>query len=450
MGSYLGIDPPRTREFSRCVLDAAGELRDLSLAADRALDRAQLDSGVPRYLDALAADLDALGRVLGGRAASAAGFTIALTRAVVDLQRTVAAAVPLVSCRLGPHTAVGSASPCDPVTEVELYTISAGVEVPLGALTLRTTREHSFIVEKLASGQQRVTIVDAGSLGAGLGAGQTATAEVNGHQAGVDHAASVLAALKARAGQTFVIGPSELDELIVDDLLRQLETGGSGVAALVDTGGMLKGLARKVLTIADRLPSGPLHPLITKAREKLAWQRPDPVARFIEAGAGAAAGASVRSRLAGLGVNIEGEGVVGIGDRAGEQTIYLRLSAIAQASAAFATFGRQLAANEQIQIGVVRSGDGTPARVEVTRLSVRESVVVRETATYELRDLAHVADGIERALVDPERVAAKLDELRRLRPVNVESTTFVFAERKNAKIAVPGGSITVTVDRLVA
>src|SRR5688500_12381266 len=105
-------------------------------------------------MSSLAGELVHTGALLRSRADRAQGLVLdfALQSSLLGVARSVA--IDAAACRLGPSTIVGSASPCDPVESIKVYSLAAGAFIPLdGFAGIKLDGSYTLRVEHLHSGR---------------------------------------------------------------------------------------------------------------------------------------------------------------------------------------------------------------------------------------------------------------------------------------------------------
>ena len=282
--AFIGIEPEGARLLADRLVATAGSADELALDIGRALFDSGLTSAAPEIMRGLAGELIATGALLRGRADCAQRLVVdlALQSSLMSIARAVT--IDAAACRLGPATAVGFASPCDPVESIKLYTVAAGAFIPLaGFAGVKLDAAYTLRVEHLHRGRLRVTRIEEGAIGIASASG--VDGEIHTGKLTTTSGASAKAwiQLLMAHGTTYEIGATELDEFIATDLLDLVTRRFSLPASLASTG-LFKGVAKRVVGFADHLPLWKLHDAVTALRKKLDWTMPRPLSRFTEGG----------------------------------------------------------------------------------------------------------------------------------------------------------------------
>ena len=166
------MEPEGVRVLADRLVATADLADELALDIGRAVFDSGLASAAPDVMRGLAGELVGTGALLRGRADLAQRLVVdlALQSSLMRVARAVT--IDAAACRLGPATAVGFASPCDPVESIKLYTVAAGAYIPLaGFAGVKLDAAYTLRVEHLHSGRLRVTRIEEGALGIASGSG---------------------------------------------------------------------------------------------------------------------------------------------------------------------------------------------------------------------------------------------------------------------------------------
>ena len=434
--AFTGIEPEGVRLLADRLVATAHLADELALSIGRALFDSGLASPAPEIMRGLAGELVHTGALLRGRADRAQGLVLdfALQSSLLRVVRAVT--IDAAACRLGPSTAIGSASPCDPVESIKVYSLAAGVLIPLvGFAGIKLDGSYTLRVEHLHSGRLRVTRIQESALGVASNAGMDG--EIHTGKVSTTSGASAKAWLQVlmAQGTTYEIGASELDEFIATDLL-DVVTEQFALPGSVASFGLFKGITRKVVGFADHLPLWKLHDAVTGLRKRLNWTRPEPLSRFTEVGLtqGVSGGVGVApwgplGPLVSLakkipvkgkaGISLTVRGAVGVEQRAGEQTIYLDIRAEIATPISYRLFGIDLSklAGFETKIGLVRDeATGAFSRIEFTVVVEKGKNIERHTAVIDLGDptTQPAAQRLVDVLTDPTRLPDALDAIEKL------------------------------------
>ena len=445
--AFTGIDPEGVRLLADRLVATADLADELALNIGRAVFDSGLASPAPEIMSGLAGELVHTGALLRSRADSAQGLVLdfAIQTSLLSIARAVA--IDAAACRLGPSTLVGSASPCDPVESIKVYSLAAGAFVPLpGFVGIKLDGAYTLRVEHLHSGRLRVTRIQESAFGVAASGGMDA--EIHTGKLSTTSGASAKAwiQLLIAQGTTYEIGADELDEFIATDILDVVSQRFT-VPGVVSASGLFKGITKTVVGIADHLPSWKLHHAITGLRKRLNWTQPEPLSRFTEVGLtqGVSGGVGVApfGPLASLvslankiptkgkaGVSLIVRGAVGVEQRADEKTFYLDIRGEIATPISYRLFGLDLSklAGFETKIGLVRdSATGAFSRIEFTVVVEKGKNIERHTAVIDLSDptTQPAAQRLVDAVTDPTRLPDALDALEKLlgHRVTVEQAT---------------------------
>ena len=470
--TFVGLDPAGVRALADRLADVAQTSGDLADAAGRALVASELESAAPSSLRALAVGLAQTSSVLRHRAQTANGFLLdlALRRALLDVSRALAID-DAPSCVLGPSTVVGSASSCDPVETVKVYSLGVGGFVPIGGIVgLKFDGAYVLRVEYLQSGKLRVTRIDEAAMGVAWSVGQDADVSAGPLTTMSGASAKAWVQLLLAQGTSYEIARADLDEFLVHDALDHLERQLPIPGALPGFG-LLKGVTRRVAGIADGLPLWKAHGLVSALRRRLDWSAPQPRSTFFELGVTAGSNASLGLPVLGkipvkgkTGISISGRAVIGVERRAGpresggtlaESAYYLDLRAEIGTPLAVRLFGIDLSKLRGIQskIGLVRNEatDGFE-RIELTVVTDDGKTIERRTAAIDLTDpITHpAAQRLVDRITDPTGLPDAVDAFEKLlgHQVTIEHTTLRRVKRSTHGIEAMGNGVRFTVDEL--
>jgi hypothetical protein len=470
--AFIGIEPEGVRLLADRLVATADLADELALDIGRAVFDSGLTSAAPEIMRGLAGELVETGALLHGRAESAHRLVLdlALQSSLISVARAVV--IDAAACRLGPATAVGFASPCDPVESIKLYTVAAGAYIPLaGFAGVKLDAAYTLRVEYLRSGRLRVTRIEEGALGLASGAGTAGEIHTGKLTTTSGASATAWIQLLVAQGTTYEIGGSELDEFIATDLLDMVSERFSLPASLASTG-FFKDVAKKVVGFADRLPLWKLHDAITALRKRLDWTMPEPLSRFTEAGvtAGASGGlgfdplgplgplASLTKKIplkGKVGLTFNARAVVGVERRDTEQTIYLDIRSAIATPISYRLFGVDLSklAAFETKIGLVRDVmTGEFSRLEFTIVAQTGKTIDRHTAVIDLTDPAThpAAQRLVDSLTDPSRLPDAVDAMEKLlgRRVTTEQETLRNMGKSTYGIEGMGNSGKFTVETL--
>jgi len=363
---------------------------------------------------------------------------------------------------LGPSTAVGFASPCDPVESIKVYSLAGAAFVPIAGLVgVKLDAAYMLRVEYLRSGRLRVTRIDEAALGVAWSAGVDSEVNVGKLTTTSGASAKAWVELLLAQGTTYEIAPSDLDEFIVSDILDQVDrpfalTGG------ISGFGLVKRITKKIVGVADHLPSWKLHDVISGLRKRLNWNPPAPLSTFTEGGlsAGTTGGFGLgfmgQAPLNGkAGITISGRAVLGWERRAGEQIFYLDVRSEIGTPLSYRVFGIDLSklAAAETKIGVVRNNEtGGFDRLEFTIVTENGKNIERRTAVLELTDptTQPAAQRLIDDLTDPTRLPDSIDAIEKLLGhwVTTERTTLRRMDKSSYGIDVLGTGVKFTVDEL--
>jgi hypothetical protein len=470
--SYLGIEPDGARALADRLAEAANAADDLARAVDRALLSSGLDSAAATTMRRLAAALDATGAVLRKRAESAQSFVLDLALRAALVEVTSVLALDAAPCAMGPSTVLGTASPCDPVESVKVYSLGAGGFVPLwGVAGAKFDGSYLLRVEYLHSGRLRVTRIDEAALGVAWSVGQDSDVSTGPLTTMSGASAKAWVQLLLAHGTTFELARSDLDEFLVADVLDHLERalplpGLPGI-------GLVEGMAKRFVGFADGLPLGKAHGLVSALRKRLNWSRPPPLSTFVEVGATAGTNAGAGLPLLAkipirgkTGIAVAGRAVVGIehrpgggpsptgGARPAETTYYLDLRAEIGTPLAVRLLGIDLSQLRAVEtkIGLVRGASGAFERLEFTIVTDGGTAIERHTAVIDLTDpvTQPAAQRMVDVLTDPGRLPEAIDALEALlgHQVTTEHSTMRRVARSTHGIEAMGSGIRFTVDEL--
>ncbi|HUP76232.1 MAG TPA: hypothetical protein VM282_24575 [Acidimicrobiales bacterium] len=433
--AFIGIEPEGVRLLADRLVATADLADELAFDIGRAVFDSGLASAAPEIMRGLAGELVDTGALLHGRADSAQRLVLdlALQTSLMSVARSVVIDAP---CRLGPSTAVGFASPCDPVESIKLYTVAAGAYIPLaGFAGVKLDAAYMLRVEYLRSGRLRVTRIEEGALGLVSGPGMDGEIHTGKLTTTSGASAKAWIQLLMAHGTTYEIGGSELDEFIATDLLDLVTRRFSMPASLGSTG-FYKSVAKKVVGFADRLPLWKLHDAITALRKRLDWTMPEPLSRFTEGGVTAGVSGGVGFDPSGplgplaslakkvptkgkVGLSFNARAVVGVESRDNEQTIYLDIRSEIATPISYRLFGVDLSklAGFETKIGLVRDVmTGEFSRIEFTIVTQSGKNIERHTAVIDLRDPAThpAAQRLVDDLTDPSRLPDAIDAMEKL------------------------------------
>lgn len=434
--AFTGIEPEGVRLLADRLVETADLADGLALDIGRAIFDSDLASPVPEIMHALAGELEGTGAILRGRAGQAQGlvFDLALQSSLLGVARAVA--LDASACRLGPATAIGSASPCDPVESIKLYTLAAGAYIPLaGFAGVKLDAAYLLRVEHLHSGRLRVTRIEEGALGLATGAGMDGEIHTGKLTTTSGASAKAWIQLLMAHGTTYEIGGSELDEFIATDIL-DLVTRRFSLPASLASSGFFKGVATRVAGFADHLPLWKLHDVVTALRKRLDWTMPEPLSRFTEGGVtlGASGGvgldplgplgplASLAKKVpvkGKVGLSVSGRAVIGAERRDRELTVYLDIRSEIATPISYRLFGVDLSklAAFETKIGLVRDVmTGEYSRIEFTVVAQKGKTIERHTALIDLGDPdSHpAAQRLVDDLTDPSRLPDTIDAIEKL------------------------------------
>ncbi len=466
------MQPEGVRLLADRLVATADLADELALGIGRAVFDSELASPVPDIMRGLAGELVHTGAVLRGRADKAQGlvFDFALQSALLGVARSTTVDSP--ACRLGPATAFGYSSPCDPVESIKLYTVAAGVYIPLlAAAGLKLDASYMVRVEHLRSGRLRVTRIEEGAFGVASSGGMDA--EIHAGKVTTTSGTSAKAWIQVLVahGTTYEIGADDLVEFIATDLLdfaaRRLTLPG-----ILGRPGVVTGITKKVVGIVDHMPLWKAHDAITALRKRLNWKRPEPLSQFTEAGntAGVSAGAGLDplgplGPLASLakrfpvkgkaGISLTGRAVLGVEQRPDQKTFYLDVRAAVATPITFRFFGLDLSklAGAEMKVGLVRdTATGEFSRIELTIVTEIGKNIERRTAVIDLSDPAThpAAQQLVDGLTNPLRLPDSLDALEKLmgHRVTIEQATLRRMGKSTYGVEGLGNSGTFTVETL--
>jgi hypothetical protein len=471
--TYLAIEPDLARALADRLAAVAGDTEALGTDVARALLASDLDSAVPTTLRRLADSLTGAGAALRRRADGVEGFQVDLALGNALLAVTRALAIEPPACALGPSTTVGMASPCDPVVKVKVYSLGAGAFIPLaGVAGLKLDGAYLLRVEYLQSGLLRVTRIDEAALGVAWSVGQDSSLSAGPLTTMSGASAKAWVQLLLARGTTYEIAPAEFDDFLVADALDHLERL-IPLPVPVPGLGLLGGLAKRVLSVADALPLWKAHDFISSLRRRLDWKQPEPLSTFIEIGATAGTNASIGLPLLGkipvrgnAGLAISGRAVVGVERRPGrpaaglrgalpeESTYYLDLRAEIGTPLAARVFGIDLSRLRAVEtrIGLVRGASDDFERLEITIVTDDGRSIDRRTAVIDITDPATRPDAqrVVDGLTDPTKLPDVLDAVDDLRG---HQTTAEHSEMRRVKrsahgVEAMGNGVRFTVDEL--
>jgi hypothetical protein len=469
--TYLAIAPDLARALADRLAVAAADADLVRADVLRALYASELDSSAPETLRGLAESMTQASRALRRRADGAEGFQIdlALGRALLAMSHALAIEPP--PCALGPSTMFGMASPCDPVVTVKVYSLAAGAFIPMaGVAGIKLDGGYLVRVEYLQSGRLRVTRIDEAALGLAWSVGQDGDVSAGPLTTMSGGSAKAWAQLLLARGTTYEIAPADLDDFLVADALDHVERA---LPVMLPGIGLLGGLARRAVSIADALPLWKAHDFVSSLRRRLDWKRPKPLSTFVEVGATAGSNASlgvpllqhipVRGRA---GISISGRAVVGIERRPSraasssrgalpeETTFYLDLRAEIGTPIAVRLFGIDLSRLRALEtrIGLVRDAAGEFERLEITVVSDDGRTIGRRTAVIDITDplTRPAAQRVVDGLVDPLELPGVLDAIDELRDhqLTAEDATMRRVGRSSHGVEVMGNGVRFTVDEL--
>jgi hypothetical protein len=434
--AFTGMQPEGVRLLADRLVATADLADALALDIGRAVFDSELASPVPEIMLGLAGELAHTGSLLRGRADKAQGLVLdlALQTSLLNVARSLA--IDAAACRLGPSTAVGFDSPCDPVESIKLYTLSAGAYIPLlAAAGLKLDASYMVRVEHLRSGRLRVTRIEEGAFGIASNGGMDSEFHTGKSTTTTGASAKTWAQLLLAHGTTYEIGASEFDEFMAADLLdfaaRRLTLPG-----LLGLPGLAKGVTKKVVGVVDHLPLGKAHDAVTALRKRLNWTKPEPLSQFTEVGMSLGASAGAGLNLWGplgplayalkqipvkgkVGISLTGRAVVGIEQRADQQTYYLDIRSEIATPISYRLFGLDLSklAGGETKIGLVRDHEtGEFTRIEFTIITETGKNIERHTAVIDLSDPAThpVAQQLIDDLTEPLQLPNALDALDKL------------------------------------
>ena len=467
--AFTGIEPEGVRLLADRLVATADLADELALNIGRALFDSGLASPAPEIMSGLAGELVHTGALLRSRADRAQGLVLdfALQSSLLGVARSVA--IDAAACRLGPSTTVGSASPCDPVESIKVYSLAAGAFIPLaGFAGIKLDGSYTLRVEHLHSGRLRVTRIQESAFGVASSAGMDA--EIHTGKLSTTSGASAKAWIQVllAQGTTYEIGAGELDEFIATDLLDVVSERFT-VPGVVSASGLLKRITKKVVGFADHLPSWKLHDAVSGLRKRLNWTQPEPLSRFTEVGLtqGVSGGVGVAplGPLASLankiptkgkaGISLTMRGAVGVEQRADERTFYLDIRGEIATPISYRLFGLDLSklAAFETKIGLVRDvATGAFSRIEFTAVVEKGKNIARHTAVIDLSDptTQPAAQRLVDTLTDPTRLPDALDALEKLlgHRVTIEQATLRRTSKSTYGIEGMGNSGKFTVETL--
>jgi hypothetical protein len=470
--TYVAIHPDLARALADRLETAATDTDALGVDITRALLASELESSTPAMLRRLSEGLADASGALRRRADRVEGFQADLALGLALLEMTSALALDPPPCALGPSTAVGIASPCDPVTKVKVYSLAAGAFVPLaGFAGIKLDGAYLLRVEYLQSGLLRVTRIDEAALGVAWSVGQDSDVSAGPLTTMSGAAAKAWAQLLLARGTTFEIAPADLDDFLLDDVLDHFERV---IPLPVLPGwGIVSGIAKRVMSVADALPLWKLHDFLSSLRRRLEFKRPKPLSTFIEVGATAGTNGNIAVPLLDripvrgkAGLAVSGRAVVGVERRPGRQasllrgalpeetTYYLDLRAEIGTPLAVRIFGIDLSRLRAVEtrIGLVRGASDDFERLEVTIVTDDGRTIDRRTAVIDITDplvrpdAQRVVDG----LTDPTKLPDVLDAVDDLRghQLTAEHSTMRRVKRSAHGVEVMGNGVRFTVDEL--
>ena len=338
--AFTGIEPEGVRLLADRLVATADLADELALGIGRTVFDSGLASQTPAMMRGLAGELVQTGALLHGRADTAQRMVVdlALLSSLVNIARAVA--IDPASCPLGPQTAVGFASPCDPVESIKIYTVAAGAYVPvLGYAGPKLDVAYILRVEHLRSGRLRVTRIEEAALGIASSAGMDGEIHIGKSTTTSGASAKAWIQLLVAHGTTYEIGASELDEFIATDLLDMVTRRFAIPFSPRLGAGLFKGAAKKVVGFVDHLPLWKLHDAVTALRKRLNWieaRTAEPVhrrrvdgrrqrrcGRWPRWGHSGGWWIAEEDPLKGkVGISLTGRAVFGVEHRATEQTFY--------------------------------------------------------------------------------------------------------------------------------
>jgi hypothetical protein len=469
---FTGIEPEGVRLLADRLVATADLADELALTIGRALYDSGLASPAPEIMRGLAGELVHTGALLRGRADRAQGLILdfALQSSLLSVARSVA--IDAAACRLGPSTDTGFSSPCDPTESIKVYSLAAGVYIPLaGYGGVKLDASYTLRVEHLRSGRLRVTRIQEAALGAASTAGMDGEIHTGKLSTTSGTSAKAWIQVLIAQGTTYEIGASELDEFIANDLL-DVVTERFALPGTVASTGFFKGFAKKAVGFADHLPLWKLHDAVSGLRKRLNWTQPEPLTRFTEVGLteGVSGGVGVAplgpfGPLGSLakkipikgkaGISLTLRGAVGIEQRAGEDTIYLDIRSEVATPISYRLFGIDLSklVGFETKIGLVRDAvTGAFSRIEFTAVVERGKTIERHTAVIDLDDptTQPAAQQLVDVLTDPTRLPDALDAIDKLlgHRVTTEQATLRRTSTSTYGVEGLGNSIKFTVETL--
>ncbi|MEO8692660.1 MAG: hypothetical protein ABI658_04035 [Acidimicrobiales bacterium] len=470
--AFTGMQPEGVRLLADRLVATADLADVLALDIGRAVFDSELASSMPEIMRGLAGELVQTGAVLRGRADTAQGLVLdlALQTSLLSVARSVT--IDAAACRLGASTALGFDSPCDPVESIKLYTVAAGVYIPLLAVTgLKLDASYMVRVEHLHSGRLRVTRIEEGAFGLASSGGMDSEFHTGKSTTTTGASAKAWIEVLLAHGTTYEIGADELDEFMASDLL-DFAARRFTLPGVLGQPGAVTGITKKVVGVVDHLPLWKAHDAITALRKRLNWTRPQPLSQFTEGGvtAGVSAGAGLNplgplGPLASLvkkipvkgkvGVSLNGRAVVGVEQRPDQKTYYMDVRGEVATPITYRLFGLDLSklAGAELKVGLVRdTATGDFSRIELTIVAEIGKNIERHTAVIDLRDpeTHPAAQQLVDGLTNPLQLPDSLDALEKLlgHRVTIEQATLRRMDKSTYGMEWMGNGAKFTVETL--